>query len=233
MNTRQQLAMDRVGKIEEFLRSQRLIGLPPLYTATLTELGGCMNRMRVLFKEQSSTSRELGIDGRRVRQLRHVIRRQYMIPLARAGRPLLRFAAGVERALIVPHARASNADVVAAAEHMVEALRPHRKLFVSGRFSPTVLTELRTQARELHRLTTTSGDSQRRRAAASRGLRTKLTRAGEVVRVLESLLFGRIESDELFRGLWRVAVRMPKRLGRPKRKVRARSVAEPESVATA
>ena len=233
MNTRQQLAMDRVTKIETFLRDQRLSGLPPLYKATLTELGACVNRMRVLYTEQFSTRTVLGVDGRRVRELRHVIRRQYMIPLARAGRPLLRFAPGVERALTVPHARASNPEVVAAAEHMVKAFRPHRKLFVSGRFSPTVLTELRSQARELHRLTTTAGDSQRRRAAATGGLRTELTRAGEMVRVLEALLFGRVESDTLFAGLWRDATKMPKRLGRPKRSTRTRVVREPESVATA
>ena len=220
MNARQERSIARLRKIEFNLGIIKVKGTPPLYAASVVKLKATLGRIEKLEREQFFASPGQSAEGKSMRYARKRLRRDYMLPLRRTARRLLAFAPGIESAMVVPHARASYAEVVAAAERMLKAIRPHRKLVNGAGLAPRFLTDFREHTRELKRLSTSASARQATHARVSDELREELKLAHDTVLIIESLLFQRMDHDRELAKTWKEAVRTPKRLGRPKKEKR-------------
>ena len=222
MNARDQRSMTRIVHAAKGLKRQdlRLEDAPPVYERSVAKLQSSATRLRVLAYEQYKVSPTIAHEGSGTEYLRKRLRREYMIPLTRTGRPLFRFATGIEKALAVPHARASHRKLVAAAEQMLKVVRPHQKLLVEAGFRPTFLTEFRELTRELKRIATTSSARQKKFARVTDELHEELASANETLGILEGFVLARSVHDPSFAKHWKKALRPPKRLGRPPAKKR-------------
>jgi hypothetical protein len=195
-----------------------LKNVPPMYERFVAKLQASVARLHELELEQDQLTPQRAREGRETASVRKRLRRQYMIPLTRIGRPLLRFAGGIEQALKVPHARASHRELVTAAEVMLKAVAPHRALLVSEGFPKTFFTEFRGLTKELKRIATTSSARQEKFASVSEKLRAELASAKETLRIIDGLVLAHADRDKRFAKVWKDALRTPKPLGRPRAK---------------
>jgi hypothetical protein len=221
MNAREERAFAR---LESFAtKVPILVGsedVPPMYQGFLEKLQTSLARLGPLIQEQYEAAPQRNNEGLQTAKLRKRLRREYMIPLTRIGRRLLRFAPGVEPALRVPHARASHRELITTAEVMLKAVRPHRALFVEAGFRKTFFTEFRDVTKALKSIVTTGSQRQKRFARVSEKLREELASATETLRILDGLMLGRADRDSNFARTWKELLRTPKRLGRPRTKRR-------------
>ena len=127
-----------------------------------------MQRIHELEKQQYLVTPKQAAEGKKTEQLRQRLRREYMIPLTRTAKPLLRFAPGVEKTLKVPHARASHRELVTAAEVMLKSVQPHRKLLTADGFPTTFLAEFRDLTKDLKRTATPNSREHGKRSCAHR-----------------------------------------------------------------
>lgn len=217
MNAREERALARLDNAAGELRLEhmRLADAPPMYEAYVAKLLASVKRLHELEYEQHSVKPEQSLEGFNTTFLRKRLRREYMIPLARIGKPLFRFAPGVEKVLKVPHARASHRELVASAEAILQWVRPHQKLLASAGFPKTFFTELRDLTAQLKRVATTSSARQVKFGRVTRAFRKELAAASDTLRILDGLLLRRTDRDKDFARLWKRALRTPKRLGRP------------------
>jgi hypothetical protein len=193
---------------------------PPMYEHYVAKLQSSVKRLLELEIEQYSVTPQRTKEGEKTASLRRRMRREYMIPLTRTGKPLLRFAPGVEKALKVPHARASHRELVTTAEVMLKTVQPYRKLLISAGFPKAFLTELRDLTKELKRIATTSSQRQAKFARVTGALREELATANETLRILDGLILARADRDPQLARTWKNVLRTPKPLGRPRAKKR-------------
>ena len=193
---------------------------PPMFEQYVVKLQSSVKRLRELEYQQRLVTPREAAEGKRTAYLRQRLRREYMIPLTRTGKPLLDFAPGIEKALKVPHARASHRELVTTAEVMLKAVQPYRKLLLSEGFPKAFFTELRDLTKELKRIATTSSQRQATFARVTRDLREELATANETLRILDGFVLARADRDPGFAKAWKDAMRSPKPLGRPRAKKR-------------
>lgn len=221
MNARQDRGMARLDQAVVKLRFRvKLADAPPLFERSVIKLETSVGRLRELVREQFALTPQQAGEGKKTSDLRKHLRRKYMIPLTRTGKPLLRFAPGIEQALKVPHARASHREIVTTAEVMLKAVRPHQALLVKEGFPKTFFSEFRDFTRMLKRIATTASQRQTKFARVSRELREEFASANETLRIIDGLVLARTDRDPDFARLWKDVMRTPKRLGRPAAKKR-------------
>lgn len=212
-----QLAGSHKGNLRLFFND-----LPPMYEHYVARLQSSVERLQELKFQLYLVTPQHAAEGEKTERLRQRLRREYMIPLMRTGKPLLSFAPGVEKALKVPHARASHRELVTAAEVMLKAVQPHRKFLISEGFPTTFLAEFRDLAKELKRIATTSSQRQAKFARLTSELRAELSKGNETLRILDGFVLGRADRNPEFARAWKDVLRTPKRMGRPPAKNKRR-----------
>jgi hypothetical protein len=180
-------------------------------------LDSSVERIEALQAEQRAAKLMLPLDAHEIQPLRTALRERHMIPIGRAGRRLMEFAPGAERALSVPKKRASVATLLTAAERVAKYVRRHTRLFVGDGFPKDFVALLGAAARALKERTTNTGAGRRRHAAATAGLKRELPLGHKDIMIVEALLADRLRDDPAFAERWRHASRMEKRRGRPPR----------------
>jgi len=188
---------------------------PPMFERYVREFRSSVNRILHHAQEESSLSPQAAREGQRTADLRKRLRWEYMIPLMRTGKALLRFAPGVEKALKVPHARSSHKEIVAAAAVMLKAVQPYRKILVSAGFSKTFLTEFRDLTKELKRIATTSSQRQAKFARVTDAMRKELATANETLRIIEGIILAPALRKPRLAKEWKALMKHPTRMGRP------------------
>jgi hypothetical protein len=98
---------------------------------------------------------------------------------------------------------------------MADALMPHTRLLVSAGVNKDVLRQMRHEARGLALTTKENVESRRRRRQATAGLAAELKKGTAIVAVMEGMvmLHDRSNIEE-----WRIMRRIPKKVGRPRRR---------------
>jgi hypothetical protein len=228
MNAREERALARIRSAGSQLRSRlRLKDAPPMYEHFLAKLQASIAQLRELEFEQFKVMPQHVAEGQNTAYLRTRLRHDYMIPLTRIGKGLFSFAPGVQKALKVPHARASHRELVTTAEVMLKAVQGQRAFLVKAGFPKTFLTEFREVTRELKRIATTSSARQAKFTQVTGALREELASANEILRILDGLVLRRADQDPHFARMWKDVLRTPKPLGRPRTKKRKLSPNEP------
>ena len=217
MEARVERSIAHLAHAAESLRASPVLreNVPPACKPFIVTLQTCVGRLEKLHFEQYTLTPSRVGEGTQTENLRKRLRREYMIPLARVGKQILKFAPHVERTLKVPHAHSSHRELVTTAEVMLKTVRPHQKLFFAENFSKTFFTEFRDLTRELRRIATTSSERQRKFAEVTRAVQAEIAIGNEALGAIDGLLLGRADRDPTFARTWKMALRTPKPLGRP------------------
>jgi hypothetical protein len=219
MDNRQRRTLVAFENVLIFLDQHPIRPEPPLLAGMRKSLRASIDRMSKYGVTQNKTGIEKKQD---VETRRRALRRERMMPLARIAKPLLRFAPGTERALTVPHARASAKEVADAALRMTDALKPHARLLKTAGVSPSFLTDMRNEARHLALSAKRAEGARRTGSQATEGLATEIRKAMQTVTVIEGLVMLHFAKEPGTVKLWRERRRVGARLGRPPRKRRSR-----------
>jgi hypothetical protein len=196
---------------------------PPMYEQYVIKFRSSVNRVLNLADQESLLTPQEAGEGEQTDDLRKRLRVGYMIQLRRRGKPLLRFAPKVERALKVPHARASHREIVTSAEVMLKAVQPYRKILSSAGFSKTFFTEFRDLTKELKRIATIRSLRKAKFDRVTDAIRKELATANETLGAIEGLVLARALRKPQLAKQWRALMKYPTRMGRPPVKKQRRS----------
>ncbi|HEY2852885.1 MAG TPA: hypothetical protein VGJ18_08580 [Gemmatimonadaceae bacterium] len=188
---------------------------PPTFDHSVIEFRSVVNQILDLAHKESSLTPQEAREGEKTADLKKRLRWEYMIRLRRNGKRLLRFAPGVEKALKVPHAHASHRELVTAAEVMLKAVQPYRKIFISAGFSKTFFTELRDLTKDLKRIATTTSQRQAKFEQVTDAISEELATAYETLGIIEGLVLARAFHNSRLAKVWKELMKHPTRMGRP------------------
>ncbi len=222
-------------EVERFLKRELPAPLKPL----LRKLNVHAERLRQLRQEEILYEREgrrqvqgmQGAAGKDLRRKRDLLREDYLLPLGRAGRKVLKFAPGAEHAFEVPPKRSTAQEVVASARAMAKASRTRWRLFMDIGFPKDGVAKMMAAAKELDQMASRGTWARKERTGRLRDLERELRSARAIMDVMDAMItsLGRTDRDLLFQ--WRHAKRIPKKLGRPRKTVK--KTAAPEGSAEA
>lgn len=215
MNNRQRRTVEAFRRALGFVDTAPLKPEPELFAKMRNQLRAACERLSELSTEQLSADGEISNEARLIRGLRTHLRRKQLMPLMRIAKPLLGYAPGVERTLRVPHARADNATLVAGAQKMLNALKPHAKLLASAGVPKTALAELQDQIKKLGRSSSLVDNARRRRAKATLEIRREIEKGMKTLTVLEGLIMYHTD-DAVVHKMWQHSRRVTARTGRPR-----------------
>ena len=233
MNARVARSIERLDNIASELNHTVTVGFdstkiglclgdpPPMFEDNVIKFRSSVNRVLHLAEQEALLTPQEAGEGEQIADLRDRFRGEYMIPLRRTGKPLLRFAPGIEKALKVPHKRASHRKLVTSAEVMLKAVQPYRKMLISAGFSKTFLTEFRDLTKELKRIARIATTDSRRKAKFDRvteEISKELKTANETLGIIDGLVLSRAVRNSRLAKEWRALMKHPTRIGRPRSK---------------
>lgn len=215
MDERQQQTAHVFNGALEYLERYPITPEPPLMTGKRRQLAESLARIAANADVQRNLDPRLldNVEGRR-----KALRSKRMIPLRKLATGQLKFAPGAERALAVPHARASARVVAAAALRMADALMPHSRLLAAAGVTRDFLREMRHEARRLALAAKQSAETRRRRSEATAAIASELKKGLAILAVLEGMVM--LHAPQSMEQ-WKLARSVPKKVGRP-RKIRRR-----------
>jgi len=151
-----------------------------------------------------------------LRSLRGELRERHMKPIAAAGRRLMRFVAGAERAFTVPPKGAPLRQLLAAADGMLKYVTRHARTFTSSGFAKDFAARLHAATRAVRERSSNMGTGLQRGTRATAGLKRELARATDIVTVIGVLLGEGLQRGDTLGEMWRQTSRVVKRQGRPR-----------------
>lgn len=170
-----------------------------------------------------------GAAGNDLRRKRDLLREDYLIPMGRAGRKVLKFAPGAERAFQAPPKRSTAQEVVARARAMAKAARPRWRLFIDIGFPKDGAAKMIAAANELDKMASRGLWAREERTTRLRDLEKDLRAARAIIDVMDAIATTLGRSDPQFLFQWRRAKRIPKKLGRPKKSAKKAVPPGPDS----
>ncbi len=227
MKERQLRALGRLRRVVQFAKLN--FAAEHRFDALVARLEAVVARCEALREEQAAARRLLRLDTHDIRPLRSALRERHMIPIGRAGKRLMKFAPGAERAFTVPKKRATMAALLEAAESMLKYVQRHARLFISSGFEKDFVARLRLAIEALRERTSRAGKGRQRGTRATTGLKRELSKGSDIVTILDALLGAKLHGDGVLATLWRQASRMEKRLGRPKQRRRKAAPSDPSN----
>jgi hypothetical protein len=218
MDERQHATLDRLTSSLGFLDSTPIEAAPPMLAKKRAALAKTIARI-----EQYAEVQRFVMIGETdsVERVRQALRRERMLPIVKVVRPHLRFAPGADRALRVPHARASASDVAAAALQIADVLVKHARLLKSAGIDRAFIENYRERARELDTLVKRNAAARKKRADASAGIAKELKNGLLILGVIGGLIGLHAPQHVAY---WQICSGVKKKLGRP-RKIRRRKPA--------
>jgi hypothetical protein len=165
-----------------------------------------------------NSSRDTGGPGRdAILKRREALRMEHMLKFSRMGKAFATFMPINERALAVPHARATSETLADAADRMARGLRPHVRHFRKEGFPKDFLERMLVAAKELRVMSAHTAAVASRKKAADAAFATALSAARREIVVLDALLYDELREHVAFASAWKAAIRVGKRRGRRKK----------------
>lgn len=175
-------------------------------------------RLQALRTAQSTARAMLPADPVEIRPLREALRKDHLARIRKAGKVLLKWAPGAERAMGVPKKRASTAALLEAADRMLAYLPRCAKVFVANGYPRDFVANLRAATSALRERTSRSGTFRRALTLATARIKPVLEKANKDVIFMGVLLHDRLRDDPLFATGWRQASRVERKKGRPRQR---------------
>lgn len=221
MNAYQQRLGDSVDNSLGALKQLR--PMPPAIARNAEQLQIAYDAFQSRVMEQHAARQLTGQHGHSLTLLRQDLRRKHLLPIVRHGRSLLAGLPGIREDLRLPRVRMSDAEWVESARRIAKAVRPHRKVFLAAHFPSDFLQRLDAAARALHARSRTGNAQINRMSLATRAIGDDLRRCRELVAMIDSLVAADDSISAIWKELWRQSTRIPKRIGRPKKKRQRRA----------
>ena len=212
MENRQQRIIMAFERVIDYLRIRPIDPEPPLLAGMKKSLRASIERIHKLGSTQMSA---MMLQGGKVEHRRTQLRRKHLIPLVRTLKPHLKFAAGVEKVLKVPHARADALTVAQSALAMAALLKGHRKLMASAGYSATYLTELQAEARGLALAAKQTAAARQLRAKATNDIALEIKKGMRTVTSIEGMVLRHLGGNKSAVEFWKQRRRVGARIGRP------------------
>jgi hypothetical protein len=149
-----------------------------------------------------------------------LMREAYMIPIGRAGRKHLRFTSAPARAFKTPPKRSTPSQLVASARAMAKAVRPHWKHFAEIGFARDAAAKMMKSAIEIEK-SLKDGDVARRISTKHlREIESEVRAARQIIDIMDGMMLAHSRGDDGYVLLkaWRHAKRIPKKMGRPRKR---------------
>lgn len=171
------------------------------------------------FDRQFETVKECRGLTEYIAHLRTELRELHMYRIARHGPSLMKWAPKSEAALRLPHITVGHARLVAAARGMIAVVALKPTLFVrDAKFPKDFLTKFRAATRALEETVANSSKATQVLSRVTRDLGRALARGRRQLRMLDGALRPLLRDHPDFASLWRDVIRLPGKLGRPKKK---------------
>jgi hypothetical protein len=225
MKERQVRELNRLRRVIQFAKAS--LAEERRFDSLVARLEAVVARCVALREEQAAARRLLGLDTHDIRPLRSALRERHLIPIGRAGKRLMKFAPGAERAFAVPKKRATMAALLEAAESMLKYVQRHARLFIGSGFEKDFVARLRLAIEALRERTSRAGKGRQRGTRATASLKRELSKGNDMITILDALLGEKLHGDGVLATLWRHASRVEKRLGRPKLRRRKAAHSDP------
>ena len=158
-----------------------------------------------------------GIQARSLRSQVEKMRTDHMLPLARLGKRVFAGETAITSALQVPHKRAANDLMLAAAERMVKTLRPHKDLLAEPGSKVKRVSALHLEIRRLRELVKTTAGVVADRAVPTRRIAELFAAGRRDVQALDALVAASPNKSSLL--TWKHSSKIGRRIGRPKKRV--------------
>ena len=210
MNTRQRLVYESYVQIVAQLSASKS-PIANEVPAVLERFKSTVKDIHAYAFQQQFNEDKLAMSKARARVLQ--MRMKKMLPLARLARGVFAGEAAIQATLRVPHKRAAEKDILAAAALMVKTLRPHKKVLAAARIDPARIDELQTEMRALKKEVDAAQGAHADRAMPTRRLSELFTAARADMLVLDALIVaggGQVNGTP-----WKLIRRVGKRMGRP------------------
>lgn len=215
MNARQLLLMESIDNASTALKE------PEFQTATIIPLRRRLDAIMVTLRQhlsvQTSAAGQLRGDRGSVMNLKAVLRKKHLLPIARRGKLVLRGYPGIAESLRVPHARADAKTHAAAARRLVKAIRPHSAMLVAEGFSKTFLSDCLRAVKALEDRQANPDTQRNRLARATRSIPDALREGRLIISTIDSHVQAELGDDELAAGRWKSGKRVPRKKGRPRK----------------
>jgi hypothetical protein len=214
MQRKQEQAFERHQHTLEFLRKWSFDTGP---VGRLTrELEQCVARLAKRWTEQMVLMKYLR-PGRSTAAQKRQLRREHMLGIARVARVELKGISGVEALVRVPSARATTAEVIAAAHAMAKAAEARKAAFRLA-LEPGFVGRLRAATRDLEQKEKETGRAAERLTRATLEVKRDIERARALKLAIEGLLIPKFDADSSLQAEWTSVTRIGARRGRPRKK---------------
>lgn len=125
---------------------------------------------------------------------------------------------GIKEDVRVPHANASNADLLEAKSRLVKNLRPHMKTLYKGGLPKDSIPRLEAVAKAFAAKLANTDTYINRRSRATSSLPEALAHGRKIVNAIDSVARLELADNPAALRTWAKAKRIPLKLGRPKKK---------------
>ena len=156
--------------------------------------------------------------GRGLKNLRRELRVVHLLRIRKRGRVLLKGLPGIDESLRVPHDRAPNDKLIAAAKRIADAVRPHAKVFHRAMFSKDFIKRMERAADALAKAAEAPPEVRSARPLATKELKKAISDARLVVDSLDGLMAAHYSPRSPELSTWRKAKRVGARVGRPRKR---------------
>lgn len=214
MNSRQVLVVRSIDNARAVFGSLRVTA--PELLAAYVELEAACDSLREATQRQFNAHPDAR--GRGLRNLRRELRVVHLLRIRKRGRVLLKGLPGIDESLRVPHDRAPNDDLIAAAKRIADAVRPHAKAFHRAKFARDFIKRMERAADTLAKAAGAPPDARSDRPLATKKLKDAIKDARLVVDSLDGLMAAHYPPRSPELRTWRKAKRVGARIGRPRKR---------------
>jgi hypothetical protein len=192
----------------------------PRFTSLRKELDEVCARLRENIQRQASAANTLAADGITIRNLAEELREDQLMPIVRRAKSIVRNQPKREEMLKVPHKHATGDETAAYALALAAWLQKYSTAFVDVGFSKDFLKKLAASATTLAAACKHSGSQRRARTQATAAIEQDLQRGVVLRSAIDGVLQPFFKTVKGLRFAWKLARRVQKRRGRPKKRRR-------------
>ena len=173
-------------------------------------------RQKITDAVNSQTIANRSARGGQLTSLRRELRVNHLLRIRKQGRVLLKGLPGIDDALRVPHDRAPNKELVAAAKRIAEAIRPHARAFYRAKFPKDFIKRMERAAAALDKTADAPISQTNDRPRATRALKEAVQDGRLAVDGLDGLIVAAFPRGAHQIKTWKAAKRIGRRIGRPR-----------------
>jgi hypothetical protein len=174
-------------------------------------------RLDALVQEQFRHHATRTSDGIQVASLRKDLRAR-LLRISSLATVTLRGLPGIEEDVRMPRANCKSADLVDATTRICRNLEPHLRTLSRAGLPNEAVTQVQALARKLDEKHANPDTAIARRSRATASIPDALNDAREIIGALDRTIRIELADDPASLHVWNRAKRIPRKLGRPKRK---------------